>query len=281
MPRARAVLMAAAAALAISLAHAAPAGPGPADISVKALVAAASTYVARYQQEFAFLLADEAYSQTRTDAAGRVQSRQLRSEFFLTFLPADHEWVAVRDVVEVDGTPVPGREDLRTLLSRREELRGLINQVIARNARYNIGLVTRNFNEPTLPLLLLGAKRINDVKFERRAIVREGAVTLATLAFAEHGRPTLVRSPDGPLPGRGEFVIESGTGVVRHTTFELDKKGVTVRLTTTYALDSKIGLWLPAVFTERYESTSPSREVVVCEATYSNYRRFEVTAKIK
>jgi hypothetical protein len=254
---------------------------GQPDTSLKALVAAASKYVARYQQDFAFLIADESYSQTRTDAGGHVQDRLMKSEFFVTYLPADGEWVAVRDVMEVDGEPVAIREDLRKLLAKGGEIRGVIGQIIARNARYNIGSTTRNFNEPTLPLLLVGEKRVNAVKFGRRGVGQDGATVLATLAFEERGRPTLVRGPGGSMPARGEFVLEAGTGVVRKTSFELDQKDVKVRLTTDYAFDKKLGLWLPRVFTERYESIGPIAEVVQCEATYSNYRRFDVTARIK
>jgi hypothetical protein len=258
-----------------------PRQAGQPDTSLKALVAAASKYVAQYQQDFAFLIADESYSQTRTDAGNHVQNRAMKSEFFLTYLPADAEWVAVRDVMEVDGKPVATREDLRTLLARGGEIRGLISQVVARNARYNIGSTTRNFNEPTLPLLLVGEKRINEVRFERRAVTRAGSTVIATIAFEERGRPTLVRGPEGSMPAKGEIVIEAGTGVVRKTTFELDRKDVKVKLTTDYALDGKLGLWLPALFTERYESNGPVSEVVSCQATYSNYRRFDVTARIK
>jgi hypothetical protein len=251
------------------------------DTSTKALVAAAARYVAKYQQDFAFLIADEAYSQTRTDAGGHVQNRQLRSEFFLTYLPADNEWVAVRDVLEVDGRPVADHEALRTLLAKGGAIRGLVAQVIARNARYNIGTTTRNFNEPTLPLLLFDARRVNDVRFQRRELARAPDAVLATLVFEERGRPTLVRGPDGSMPATGEILLEAGTGIVRRTTFELNKPGVKVRLTTDYARDPKLGLWLPAVFSERYESISPIAEVILCEARYTNYRRFDVTARIK
>ena len=282
MSRSRIVPIAAFVLLAIRVAFAAapPVDPQP-DVSLKALVAAASRYVAKYQQDFAFLIADESYSQTRTDAGGHVQDRLMKSEFFLTYLRADDEWVAVRDVMEVDGQPVQTREDLRVLLAKGGEIRGLISQVIARNARYNIGEVTRNFNEPTLPLLLVGEKRVNEVKFSRRAVIRDGIATVVTLAFEERGRPTLVRGPEGSIPAEGEITIEAGTGVIRKTTFELDRAGVKVNLTTDYALDKKLNLWLPSVFTERYDTRSPATEVVMCQATYANYRRFDVTARIK
>lgn len=259
---------------------AAPIGPDSPDLSVKSLVAASTRYVAAYEREFAFLLANESYNQQRLRATALVESRALESELFLTFLPADDEWVAVRDVLKVDGEPVPAREDLRTLLGSKAEFRGLIAQIVDRNARYNIGGIRRTFNEPTLPLLLMGAKRVHDVKFDRGPVVKDGDATLVTLLFSERGRPTLVRAPDGSVPASGEIVVEAGTGVVRRTRFDLEYGGLKARLTTNYTRDEKLGLWLPATFTERYEA-SPTQELVLCEATYSNYRRFEVNARIK
>ena len=266
------------------------------DLSEKALVARASRYVTEYEKQFAFLIADEEYRQTQFDADNRrLRSRQLRGELFLTYLPVDGEWIAVRDVMEVDGKPAADRTNLQALLSRREELRGLASQIVATNARYNIGTITRNFNEPTLPLLLLEAKRLANVKFDRQLVVREGDTTLVTLAFAERNTPTLVAAPEGPVKAKGEFVIDAATGAIRRTVFVLDRKDVKVRLDTTYARDAKLDLWVPAVFTERYETPgfiltgsefSRTRERVAperieCEAKYTNYRRFDVTARIK
>lgn len=281
--------------LAVGLTAPSTAAQAPArlDLSEKALVAAASKYVADYEKSFAFLIADEIYTQTLFGSNARTRdttlsgggsqatrTRVMRSELFLTYLPADREWIAVRDVLEVDGVPIAGREDLRQLLSRSENMRGLTSRIVERNARYNIGRVERNFNEPTLPLLLLEAKRIDGVKFTRRQVTKDKDVTLATLAYAER-EATLVSSPRGPVPAKGEFVIDAATGTVRSTTFELNTAGTRVRLETTYARDEKLDLWLPSVFTERYDTDGLMREQVICDAKYTNYRRFEVTARIK
>jgi hypothetical protein len=82
------------------------------------------------------------------------------------------------------------------------------------------------------------------------------------------------------MPATGELVVEAGTGVIRRTRFDLDRAGVKVRLTTNYAREPRLNLWLPETFTERYDTTA-TQELVMCEASYSNYRRFEVNAKIK
>jgi len=266
------------------------------DVSEKALTSAAVKYVAEYEKQFAFLIADEEYTQTVFDADGRKsQSRVLKAELFLTYLPADGEWMAVRDVLEVDGEPVKNREDLRALLAKREELR-LVKQLTWRNSRYNLGRVERNFNEPTLPLLLLDRKRIPRVKFDRKRLEKEEDITLATLGFEEKEPPTLVATPsEGAVRAKGEFVLDAATGTVRRTVFQLTRPGIDARLVTSYTKDNKLNLWLPSVFTERYESSSQagggmrlagsaaraSREVIECVAKYTNYRRFEVTARIK
>ena len=259
------------------------------DLSEKALVTRASRYVEEYEKQFAFLIADEEYRQTQFGADGQtIQTRTMRSELFLTYLPADAEWIAVRDVMEVDGRAVPDRQDLRALLSRAGELRGLVGKVVEVNARYNIGRVERNFNEPTLPLLLLATKRVARVNFDRKTVVRDNDTTLVTLEFEENERPTLISFRNqGPAKSRGEFVLDAATGTVRRTLFRISADGLDVRLETAYAKDAKLDLWLPSVFTERYETGRRNRdklaphEVIECEAKYSNYRRFDVNLKIK
>lgn len=267
------------------------------DLSERALIAAASRYVAEYEKEFAFLIAEEEYRQTRFGANGQeVESRLMRGELFLTYLPIDGEWIAVRDVADVDGQAVPDRQDLKALLLKREELRGLATRLVERNARFNIGRVRRNFNEPTIVLLLLEPKRIPRVAFDRTAVTRDGADTLVTLSYEERDDgPTLVKTPEGAsIRARGEVLLEAGTGVIRRTRFEIRQPGMEVMLETTYTRDERLKMWLPAVFTERYASggrfgskRSPDprfravEEVVQCEARYGNYRRFDVTGRIK
>ena len=281
----------------LALAAAAGAQAPRLDLSERALVRLASRYVTEYEKQFAFLVADEEYRQSRLGADGQeVEKRHWRGELFLTYLAADGEWIAVRDVAEVDGKPVPDRADLRQLLLKGDRLRGLANDVAARNARFNIGRTERNFNEPTLPLLLLEEKRIGRINFDRKAVARDGDTTLATLAFEERdNEPTLVRLRDGStVRARGQFVIDAATGAVRRTVFEIREPGFELFLETVYGRDERLDMWVPVLFTERYGtggrfgSRRPSdpllraaEEVVNCEATYTNYRRFDVTARIK
>src|SRR6185369_3393856 len=138
----------------------ASAGAQRPDTSALAVVRAAAQYVA-----------DEIYTQQiaaqEPSEADMPRQRRLRSEVFFMFAPADRDWMAIRDVTEVDGNAAPDRLDLG------EALRTLAPDEVAAkfkayNSRYNIGRTVRNFNEPTLSLLVLDERHRPRFMFERR-----------------------------------------------------------------------------------------------------------------
>lgn len=253
-----------------------------ADNSAKAIAARAAAYVADYQTKFAFLIADERYNQTVTRGDQLLKRRAMKGELFLTFLRTDREWIAVHDVAEVDGEPVPDRENLQTLL-QRADVTSVAQHVADRNATFNIGSVHRNFNEPTLALLVFEARRIARFRFERRDLTESGGVPLATLAFTEHDPPTLVRSvARDSIYSKGEFLIEAATGRIRRSVISFRDQYVQATLTTDYVADDRLALWVPSMFTERYDlAEKKTKETTACAAMYTNYRRFEVTGRIK
>jgi hypothetical protein len=203
---------------------------------------------------------------------------------FLTYVAADRDWIAVHDIAEVNGRPVADREDLRLLLSQGAELRGITQKVAARNASFNIGHVFRNFNEPTMALRVLDNEPLRNFSFERRrvAVTADGDATLVTLEFRERGRPTIVRGErQRNLESRGELTIEASTGRVRQTVFEVADGPLRARLETVYAFEPRLDLWVPSTFSERYDLNRPGeKETVLCEATYTNYRRFVTSGRI-
>ncbi len=258
----------------------------PPDTSAKAVAAAAARYVAGYEQTLTFLLADEQYSQQVLDPAGRTTaSRDMTGEWFVTFAGGeDRSWISVHDIREVDGEPVPHHEDLRALLARGT-VAGTAARLAARNAQFNIGSVERNFNEPTLALLMLDDRHRGQVKFSRKSVSTQAGAPgpLVTLAFKETDRPTLIRSVVGqPVYATGEMDIEAGTGRIHRTRLEMSTGSLRATLEARYELDPKLHLLVPSLFTERYEDgRSRERQVIVCEARYTNYRRFEVSVRIK
>ena len=271
-----------AAAVPFAVASALLTAQAPLNTSTKAVVAAASAYVADYQSQLRFVVADETYTQEATRERGGTERRLMTGELFLVFLAGDNEWIAVHDVAEVDGQKVTDRDGLRALLQKGEVSR-VAKLVANRNAAFNIGGINRNFNEPTLPLLLLAPQRVGTVSFDRRRVERTEQGARITLSFTDRGRPTLIRSArGGQIHSTGEMIVDAATGRIERTMIRLENEDIVAALSTEYTLDDKLKLWVPAVFNEAYSGrVGGVRETIRCEARYTNYRRFEVTGRVK
>jgi hypothetical protein len=268
------------------------------DTSLAAVVEAAASYVKEYQDRLTFVLADETYVQQIRNQSPvdpkMPRVRRLKSEMFFMFAPADRVWMAIRDVAQVDGKAVDNRPDLKAALQTlpAPQVAGTFKSY---NSRFNLGRVIRNFNEPTLSLLVLDPRYRNSFAFERKRVERRGGTTLVTVAFAEQKPPWLIRDLSlRPVFSQGEFTIEAGTGRVRRAVLKAKIGPVQMELTTLYAPETRLGIWVPEVFREHYEegvatgnartqllTSSGQYEDIACEAKYSNYRRFETVARIK
>jgi hypothetical protein len=279
--------------------------PGAArDTSVKAVVAAAAAYVRAYERNLTSILADEAYTQRIVRQVPRdeqmAQQRMMTSEIFFMFAERDRAWMAIRDVMAVDGKPVADRPDLRAALQSLPASE-VAETFKAHNSRYNIGRVVRNFNEPTLALLVLDDTHRDRFRFSGRGIDRRGGAPLVTVAFEEKDRPTLIRDFDGrQMFSKGELKIDVGTGRVEASVLRLALGSIEVELATEYSPDERLNMWVPHLFRERYRysanmgpaaNAGQSRdrpvhgtgeyEEILCEAKYTNFRRFETTVRIK
>ena len=247
------------------------------------LVDAARRYVEGYQRDFAFLIADEVAVQRASTRGRLTATRTTRGELFTTVAEADHTWMAVHDIHEVDGRPVPDRPDLREML-RRDPSAFVALRLAAANARFNIGRVTRNFNEPTLALLVFTPRFVGGVRFERESVrtvgTPAGNVTLATLRFEGRDGTSIVGSRAGRVRMQGSAVLDVATGQVHETTIRFANAQVNATLVTTYGHDPHVGLWVPVTFVETYAAPRTGDQTAA-ETTLTNYRRFEVTGRVK
>src|ERR1017187_3284218 len=158
-------------------------------VSVKAALEAATAYVEAYEPKFSYLLADEDFTQHVFDSAGSETAKRVtKGEFFLTYLPVQRAWMAVRDVAEVDGVVVPNRPDLGGLL-KSAPLYQLAAVLASQNARFNIGRIDRNFAEPTLALAIVERGTRDRFKFAVIHVETLSDATVVTLSFKERDRP--------------------------------------------------------------------------------------------
>jgi hypothetical protein len=264
-----------------------PIAQSPPDDSTRALVARAAAYVQVYQQQLTRLVADERYAQeileqAPPDPAG-PRARVLHSEVFFMFAPGRGDWMAIRDVIAMDGRGVADRPDVHLAL-RTSPARDVAATFKRYNSQFNIGRTFRDFNEPTISLLVLDDEHRGRFGFDRRRVERaaDGSV-VATLSFRERERPTLIRDLNhGQVFSRGELIVEVGTGRVRRAVLTATIGPTRFELTTVYVQEPRLAIWVPERFREEYEYRDrPDYERIVCEASYSNYRRFETSVRIK
>lgn len=235
-------------------------------------------YLSSYQRAFAAVIADETTTQTVRRGAQPVQTQTSRGEFFTTFAGSDGIWMSVHDVTEVEGRQVEDRVDLTTLLATRSP--SAVGPELARaNARFNIGPILRNFNEPTLALQLLAPRMAGAISF---SIERQRGLAAAdaklTIAAKLADRAPFVGSARGRrVSTRAIFIVEPDTGRILETSLSVDDGEIEALLETEYARNERLELWLPAVFKETYTRRDESTMVTT---RFSNYRRFETKGRI-
>jgi hypothetical protein len=89
---------------------------------------------------------------------------------YFMFSSGEHEWMAVRDVHELDGKSVTDPFDVKKALIAAPQPQ-LTRQLKAYSSRYNIGTIVRNFGEPTFSLMALDANYRGNFGFAATRIV--------------------------------------------------------------------------------------------------------------
>ncbi|MDH4065220.1 MAG: hypothetical protein OEW19_12535 [Acidobacteriota bacterium] len=286
-----------------------PAAAPPSCADTADVVRRAVAYVARYGEALGSVIAAEDY---RQDVLGefelnpfipppitivggiqvqpaapmskrpRVTSR-LRSSFLFIQIPDGPGWVGFRDVHEANGRRVTADVSTQPPLERPDES-GLERwrRLSEQSARYNLGTITRTLNVPTFALLVLHAGNQPRFAFTSGGERRVAGGAACDLRFEEQDRPTIIRSAVGAdLAASGTFWIDPVSGRVLQSELMAGstKTGVASKVSVRYERDRRLELWVPREMREEYVAASGER--AQCVARYSDYRRAEVTIKIR
>lgn len=156
----------------------------------------------------------------------------------------------------------------------------------------------RNFNEPTSALFFLIPQSQARFTFTRKRETSVGGVDVWEIAFKETATPTLIRTTDGlDVPSEGTVWVTPSDGTVVQTRLVLGGfagPSSSSNVEVTYARDPRLGIWLPATMKERHDGflekassagrgirTVAEHSAVMGTATYSDFKRFEMSAIIK
>ncbi len=260
-----------------------------------------ATYVAEYERTLGVVIAEEEYRQKaelpekrgpdRFGIGGEQvpmsydvdrASRHLVSEFLMLRLGGDRElWTGVRDVIEVDGKPIPDRAGRLTsiLQAGGADLTRQWRALAEESARFNLGPFKRDFNVPTFALVFVRGAVQPRCTFERAGQERIGNLTAWRIAFTQASSPTVVLWRGGDMPFRGMFWVDPANGRVLRTRIEAGDRTADyqLRIEVRYEQHRDLVAWVPVEMNERYETFQGK---VTGRATYRHYRRFEVDAKL-
>lgn len=254
------------------------AGAGPLDPAF----ARAGTYVDGLEESYARIVGNEDYLQTVRRTGGRTESRHLQSEVFFVRIDESSAWMMVRSVLKVDGRSVRGSQDrIMTALAdapgrRTARLRALADE----GARFNIGGLQRNFSDPLLAVTFLDRARRPRFSFD--AAAGNATAGLHRFQFAEQVRPTLIRNGRNgdSIPASGTVDVADDGRILRtELQVEVDNQ-TTAGIRVSFDVDAKLGMAVPAMMEEDYSMGMPVETVISCKAVYSNFRRFETSARI-
>jgi hypothetical protein len=260
----------------------------------------AGDYVRTFQRQLSSIVAEETYVQEvvpiASDARANVlyERRELRSDLLLLRPENSMTWVQFRDVIEVDGVPVPDRDErlARLLVNPTALTSERVNRIRSESARYNIGDIERTLNVPVLPLVILSPRVQSQFRFKVDSAGEQGARDKASplpetpnfrvsaevwvVRFEERARPTLVRTPDGAsIASKGRFWIEPHSGRVLMSEMITENDDVRAQVNVSYQSEPLVELLVPVEMREQYRARR-YKATINGQATYGRFRRVEI-----
>ena len=267
----------------------APPAPPP---SLEVVLARAADYVAKYEQDFAGIVAEERYVQSsrqggRFDQYGSIRNdtekrRVFRSDLLLVRPEGAETWIQFRDVFEVDGHPVRDRSErlMKLFVEPTLSTASQADQIVSESARYNVGPIVRNFNVPVMILRVLS--KGNQFRFLYNHTDTEDASRTDgawAVDFREVGNPTMIidktKGEDQNLPMEGRIWIHPETGQVLGSIMRAQSQIMRGAIEVIYEFEQSLGLLVPRKMHEEYRMYTDGSGVIA-DATYSNFRRFQV-----
>jgi hypothetical protein len=235
------------------------------------------------------VIADETYEQelfAQPLVAGanrpRVARRALRAEALFLFLPAASQWMFVRNVLVVDGRPVPDSgERLDRLFNSGIDAAAYLRQLQQENARFDIGPVRRTFGDPTFALRFLDVSAQMRFGFDRAGTERVAGVQAMTLAYRERRRPFVIQVDGMDALSSGMMWIDPAEGVVLRTSLRVTRptgRGTLASVTVDFQKEPNLDAWVPALMSEEYNSGTG--QITTARTSYTNFRRFDTSVRI-
>ena len=233
------------------------------------------------------VIADETYSQDlyaqpfESGIRPRLRQRSMRAEALFLWLRAVDQWMFVRNVVAVDGTPVPDSGERLDRLFKSIIDAASLRQLQQENARFDIGPVVRTLGDPTFALRYLAPQVQARFAFSRYGTAPLGDTRATVLKFSERRRPYIVAVNGMDGQSTGTTWIDEADGSVLRTELRValpSGRGVAATITVDFQRDPRLRIWVPKTMSEQYYSMNG--QMTRGSASYANFRRFDATVRV-
>jgi hypothetical protein len=254
---------------------------GQSQLTLDQLLGRLDAYLIEYETELSSVVADERFEQSIYSRSLSPERVTLESEVAFMRLPGDGEWLGFRDVKKKNWKPIAG--DGPSMIELLASPAGNVSRAVAvarASARHNLGFA-RTINTPTTPLDIIHPRHRQAHRFELRGgtIVRRRPVV--EIGFEETSRPTLLREPSGAdLISRGRIWVDRTTGAVWRIEWMYSRQPRQSRppsLRVEFEPHAGLGVMVPHEMVERFHAAQGFGEG---RATYTNFRRFGISARI-
>lgn len=258
------------------------------------LTARLHAYLLGYEPKLSELIANESMRQetapeqvsiSGVESDGRREQRTLASEVAFIALPANAGWMGFRRVMKVGRDPVAdGAGSLKDVLAGGDRTDyAKAKEMLADSTRFNLG-EPRSTNLPNLPLEMLHPRHAKRFSARVAGNDRIRGVRTIRLVFVETFTPTIIKATDG---GEMRSII---TAWVEPASGRLWRADVVTRdtragvapfdnvVSVRFAEHAALGLLVPATMHEEF--FAGVRRRAWGDATYTNYRRFQTSARI-
>jgi hypothetical protein len=254
----------------------ATAGPEAQSPDREVLLRRAADYLVTFVEGLSNVVAEEEYQQSFREGAGR---RRLKSDFLLVLYPGDdNNFLAFRDVIEVNGRPVTDQQDrlLKLFVEPYKDPLVRASEIASASAGHSIA--RGRLVNPLFVIALLQRHYQPRFRFSLKDLEPKLGPDVREIELFESVAP----KPSGPQPIHAVAWVNEITGRVVRTELRAGKAPSTALLTTTFGTDPVLGVDVPLEMRDLYlvgatgSSALATADEYIGVAKYTRFRRFQV-----
>jgi hypothetical protein len=236
----------------------------------------AAQYLFEFIGGLSGVVGEEEYQQSFREGAGR---RRLKSDFLLVNYPgAENNFLAFRDVIEVNGKPVTDQQDRLLKLFVEPYTDPLVRASEIAYASAKHSLERGRLANPLFAIALLQRHYQPKFRFDLKRLEPKLGPGVREIELFEDVAP----KPSAPPPVHAVAWVNELTGRVVKTEVRAGRAPSTALLTTTFGVDPVLGVDVPLEMRDLYvvnggaASALRAGDEYIGIARYTRFRRFQV-----